>query len=316
MRCSIVFILLVVLSIAHSGAAQPPTDVGVVPVGPPHDNGADIASGIGTLDTPVPFISLPSDLLGLGRRDVWPVLAAGAVVSLASAATVDEPVALRLAQGGQGSTAFGLIQTEVGSVAGETTFQIGVPLALYAAGQIGNYHKLASLGSKLVRAQLLNGVLTKTIKATRRKRPGGAPDVAVGSLPSGHTSSAAANATIVWRELGWKAGLPTALMAGYIGASRLEQWHYLSDVVFGAAIGVASALAVDGGSEGGFSIAPAVGPGVYGVTLSFGGWPAGSPPPGSLTQQPDGFHRPDHWMRPEGTVELEYGGQVWSQSNR
>ena len=164
------------------------------------------------------------------------------------------------------------------------------------------------MGSKLVRAQVLNGVLTKTIKLTRRPRPGEATNVAVGSLPSGHTSTAAANATVVWRELGWKAGLPAAILAGYIGASRLDQWHYLSDVALGATIGIASGLAVDSESDGSFSIAPAVGPGVYGITLSFGRKPFSPIFPGEPVND---RYQQLPWTMPIGIIEIEYDGRVW-----
>jgi membrane-associated phospholipid phosphatase len=40
------------------------------------------------------------------------------------------------------------------------------------------------------------------------------------------------------RHYGWKIGVPAYLLAGLVGASRLEQdKHYLSDVVAGAALG-------------------------------------------------------------------------------
>ena len=54
-----------------------------------------------------------------------------------------------------------------------------------------------------------------------------------------------ASATILQREFGWKVGVPAYAVASYIGLSRIEhERHYLSDVLFGAAIGVVSARAV------------------------------------------------------------------------
>ena len=47
-------------------------------------------------------------------------------------------------------------------------------------------------------------------------------------------------------RFGWKAGLPAYLAASYIGVSRLqENRHYLSDVIFGAAVGIVSGRSLD-----------------------------------------------------------------------
>jgi membrane-associated phospholipid phosphatase len=49
-----------------------------------------------------------------------------------------------------------------------------------------------------------------------------------------------ASATVLQRELGWKVGIPAYAVASFIGASRIEdKRHFLSDVAFGAAIGIA-----------------------------------------------------------------------------
>jgi membrane-associated phospholipid phosphatase len=46
-------------------------------------------------------------------------------------------------------------------------------------------------------------------------------------------------ATILQQHLGYKAGIPTYLIASYVAMSRLhDNVHYLSDVVMGAAEGI------------------------------------------------------------------------------
>ena len=61
------------------------------------------------------------------------------------------------------------------------------------------------------------------------------------SFPSGHASATFASATVLQRHLGWKAALPTYTIASYVAISRMhENRHHLSDVVFGAALGIAA----------------------------------------------------------------------------
>ena len=58
------------------------------------------------------------------------------------------------------------------------------------------------------------------------------------SFPSGHSSATFAAATIIERHLGWKNAALGYAIAAYVASSRLhDNVHYLSDVVFGAAVG-------------------------------------------------------------------------------
>ncbi len=60
------------------------------------------------------------------------------------------------------------------------------------------------------------------------------------------------------RHYGWKVGIPAYAVAGYIASSRLsEARHYLSDVVFGAAVGtlVGRTVTVDLGKNR-FAVSP------------------------------------------------------------
>lgn len=55
-------------------------------------------------------------------------------------------------------------------------------------------------------------------------------------------ASSFATAGIVQREFGWKVGLPFYGLGTYVASARIAQnHHYLSDVIFGAAVGLASA---------------------------------------------------------------------------
>ena len=58
------------------------------------------------------------------------------------------------------------------------------------------------------------------------------------AFPSGHASTTFASASVLEAHFGWKFGVPAYAFATYVAASRLhENRHYLSDVVFGGAIG-------------------------------------------------------------------------------
>lgn len=70
-----------------------------------------------------------------------------------------------------------------------------------------------------------------------RHRPDGGPH----SFPSGHTALAFTSAPILTEHFGWKVGVPAYVVASFVGASRMEdRRHYLSDVLAGAAIGLAA----------------------------------------------------------------------------
>ncbi len=87
-------------------------------------------------------------------------------------------------------------------------------------------------------AIIANGLCTYGIKfITGRIRPDGANRR---SFPSGHTSSSFLAATIVDDLYGSKIGVPAYLLAGLTGLSRIhDNKHYLSDVIFGASLGIA-----------------------------------------------------------------------------
>jgi membrane-associated phospholipid phosphatase len=129
---------------------------------------------------------------------------------------------------------------------------------------------VAVLGADLVRAQFVSQGVTQAIKlSVGRTRPDGTSM----SFPSGHSASAFATATVLQRHLGWKAGIPAYGVAAYVAASRIQaQRHYLSDVAFGAAIGIVAGRTVTiGHGNARFSVAPAAAPGGAGVNFTWVG---------------------------------------------
>ncbi|HVC20441.1 MAG TPA: phosphatase PAP2 family protein [Vicinamibacterales bacterium] len=130
-----------------------------------------------------------------------------------------------------------------GGVLGNGWTELGTAAGVYALGLASHHAAAARLGSALLRAGVVAGLVTDALKiAVRRTRPNGANY----SFPSGHTSVTFASATVLARAYGWKVGLPAFLAATYVGASRIEsRHHYLSDVVFGAAIGIAGGRTIE-----------------------------------------------------------------------
>jgi membrane-associated phospholipid phosphatase len=66
---------------------------------------------------------------------------------------------------------------------------------------------------------------------------------------------------VLQEHYGWKVGIPAYAFATYVGASRIQvQKHYLSDVVFGAAVGIVAGRTVTVGLAGRkFALTPIAG---------------------------------------------------------
>ena len=122
--------------------------------------------------------------------------------------------------------------------------------------------------SILVRAQLLTASITQPVKyIVGRQRPDGSSQT---SFPSSHASGTFATATVLFNRYGWKAGAPGYPVASRVAASRLsENKHFLSDVVFGAIVGIAPGrvIRVDRGSTR-FEVNPMAAPGLVGAQVS------------------------------------------------
>ena len=86
--------------------------------------------------------------------------------------------------------------------------------------------------------------MVHAIKYTaRRDRPTGE----CCSFPSGHSATAFAAASVLERHFGYRGSWPAMVGAAYVGASRLvDNRHFASDVLFGAALGMATGWTVVG----------------------------------------------------------------------
>jgi membrane-associated phospholipid phosphatase len=95
-----------------------------------------------------------------------------------------------------------------------------------------------------LRVQFVSQGLVQGVKhSVRRDRPTG--DCC--AFPSGHAATAFAAAAVLERHLGYRASWPALVGATYVATSRLvDNRHFLSDVVFGAALGEAAEWTVVG----------------------------------------------------------------------
>jgi len=129
-----------------------------------------------------------------------------------------------------------------GATYGSQWLHIPVAMGVWGLGALAGSDRFAETGRDLLRAQISVVSWTYAIKyASNRTRPNGDPH----SFPSGHASTSFATAAVLQEHFGWKVGVPAFLAAAYTGASRVvANQHWTSDVVFGAAVGMASGRTV------------------------------------------------------------------------
>ena len=152
-----------------------------------------------------------------------------------------------------------------GAIVGGTPLELGAAFTTYAIGRAKWNPRVMSVGSELIRAQMMAQLVTTGVKqAVRRQRPEGSGF----SFPSGHTAVTFASATVLRQHFGWKVGIASYAVASYVAASRVQmQRHYLSDVVFGATVGIVAGRTVTIGSgRNKFQLGPTVVPGGGGVS--------------------------------------------------
>lgn len=180
------------------------------------------------------------------RRSTWVILGIGGAAA-GLAYPVDDEVNSRLV----GSDAVGKFFAP-GKWIGSFYVQAGTAAGLYVIGRYVLPHKdgepktnkVSHLGFDMLRALVVSQTLTLGIKyAVRRDRPDGE----CCAFPSGHSSATFAVASVLERHLGYRGAWPTFAIAAYVATSRLhDNRHFLSDVLFGASLGVASGWTVVG----------------------------------------------------------------------
>jgi membrane-associated phospholipid phosphatase len=107
-----------------------------------------------------------------------------------------------------------------------------------AAAASGNQKGLQRT-TEMFLATLYSGGVTTVLKYTVREPRPHSPDSLV-SFPSGHATVAFAFGSYVAAEHGWYWGVPSVLLAAFVGFSRINDGaHRLHDVIAGATIGTA-----------------------------------------------------------------------------
>jgi len=199
-------------------------------------------TGWGTLvkDTAQDFVAFPK------RKSTWVILAAGGAAALA-AHPADDYVQEHIVGSETAKDVF-----KLGKWVGSTYVQVGTAVGLWVIGRYmlppatgeSKTNKVSHLGFDLMRAQIVSQALVHGIKYTvRRDRPTGE----CCAFPSGHAATAFATAAVLERHFGYRGSWRALLAASYVAASRLvDNRHFLSDVVFGAALGEATGWTVVG----------------------------------------------------------------------
>ena len=219
-----------------------------------------------TAPTPVAFPGVVADAIGDFRNiPSWTnvaILAAGGL-----GAALARPSDGNVSRTMSGSESLGSF-FRIGETVGGARAQFAAALGTYAIGQFSGQNRVAAVGADLIQAQILAQTMTAGIKmSVGRTRPDGTQY----SFPSGHSSVTFATATVLQRDLGWKVGVPAYALATYVAASRIQdKRHFLSDVGFGAAIGIVAGRSVTvGRGDAKFAVSPSATRGGGGVSFTW-----------------------------------------------
>jgi len=258
--------------ISSQPAETSPTQIGGTSPGPAATSTASATTfptpqhtGLSTLfrDTVLDYATFPR------RESTWWILGLGGALA-ASLHPLDDDVNAHLVSSGAADNIW-----KLGHIVGGPVMYIAPP-AVYLYGRYvlprfnddaSTTNKWSHMGLDLVRAELLEEGLVQAIKVSvNRTRPNGQPY----SFPSGHAAATFAFASVIERHMGARLALPTILIATYVGTSRLhDNVHFLSDVVFGAALGTAAGWTVVGRhGRTNYSLMPAPIPGGMAFVVS------------------------------------------------
>ncbi|PIR19845.1 MAG: hypothetical protein COV45_09340 [Deltaproteobacteria bacterium CG11_big_fil_rev_8_21_14_0_20_47_16] len=162
----------------------------------------------------------------------WPALIiAGGAIAAGALTAVDHSVASHFTSRHLGKL------DDIGNYIGSPYVLNPAAFVVWGASALAHDKKATVTGETLVESLLFADVMVGGLKlAFRRTRPNGGNY----SFPSGHAAGTFAVATSLQTLFGWKAGVPAYAVATFVGLTRIDMnAHYLSDVVFGAALGSA-----------------------------------------------------------------------------
>jgi membrane-associated phospholipid phosphatase len=203
-----------------------------------------------------PLASQEPDTLPPDVRS-FPVWQAGAVLGLGlfTIAVLDEPINTWVQDSANRSTGLDDLSNLTRKF-GEGVVIAPVTLGLIAVGVVANEPPILHAGLRVGAAVLLTTAVTQAAKyALGRERPGDTDDEwdfdpfgGAHAMWSGHTSSAFAFATVLSQEINhpWATVGLYALATGTAWSRVYDNAHWASDVIVGAAAGIACAKIATG----------------------------------------------------------------------
>jgi membrane-associated phospholipid phosphatase len=209
-----------------------------------------------------PFIAVPRDFVHFFSMDTARIFGVSTAAGMVVHRWDDDGIVIALGRFKP------LDAFRAGNVGGGMYAQLGGAFAVYAIGKATRVKGIAEIGGDLFRAQMLTQGVVQVMKVSfQRPRPDGSNNF---SLPSGHTAGAVATATVLQRHYGWKAGLPAYTASAYVAAARMAaNKHHLTDVMTGAAVGLAAGRTVTiGVAKRRFSVGVAPTAGGAAVTIT------------------------------------------------
>lgn len=237
--CSIWLVVIAMAAQANVVTAQTPAEASPAPASP--DQKPPAAVGEEGHKETRGFVSslghnLVDDVKHMPRRNSVYWLVGGTAAALA-VHPQDGKINRRL----QGTSSWDKVFIP-GKFIGNTAVVLGAAGTTYIVGRHMGASRLQHLGMDLIEGTILGEGTAEIAKLViRRDRPinleGGQSKGY--SMPSGHATVTFAAATVLQQHLGYKAAIPTYLIASYVAMSRLhDNRHYASDVVMGAATGI------------------------------------------------------------------------------
>ena len=183
--------------------------------------------------------TIAADLRAIGTPRTLEIVGAGAALTVAALQFDDPDAAERNLGHGAMDGLF-----DFGNVYGGSAVLATAAAGAFGVGRVAHDPRITRAGSEMIRSLVYTGVAVTALKvAFHRTRPNGGAY----SFPSGHTAAAFAVAPVLSRRFGWAAAIPAYALAASTAMGRMEdRKHYLSDVVFGAAVGTSIGIAVAG----------------------------------------------------------------------
>lgn len=148
---------------------------------------------------------------------------------------------------------------KAGKYIGNTGTLVGASVLTWGVGKMVGNNEVSHVALDGLRAIGESEAMLQTLKYTvRRERPDHSSGYA---FPSGHAADTFAVATVINRHLSLKWSILAYGVSSYVAMSRLhDNVHYLSDVVFGAALGTATGRNVTRHGNANFALLPIIVP--------------------------------------------------------